>query len=71
MSNRSVPAWYSTLSRRITAMFVLHAWLSGGAQILLTGSDIIANAPGESAALLRADVKNYGELIKTLDIRVD
>jgi tripartite-type tricarboxylate transporter receptor subunit TctC len=41
------------------------------AQILLTGSDIIANTPAESAAMLRTDLKKYGDLIKTLDIRVD
>ena len=41
------------------------------AQILLTGSDVIASTPAESAALVRADLKKYGELIKALDIRVD
>ncbi len=41
------------------------------AQILLTGSDVIANTPAESAALIRTDLKKYGDLIKTLDIRVD
>ena len=41
------------------------------AQIALTGSDVIANTPAESAALMRTDLKRYGELIRTLDIRVD
>ena len=41
------------------------------AQILLTGSDVIASTPAESAALMRTDLKKYGELIKALDIRVD
>ena len=41
------------------------------AQILLTGSDVIANTPAESAALVRTDLKKYGDLIKSLDIRVD
>jgi tripartite-type tricarboxylate transporter receptor subunit TctC len=41
------------------------------AQILLTGSDIIANTPAESAAMLRTDLKKYGDLIKALDIRID
>ena len=41
------------------------------AQILLTGSDLIANTPAESEALMRTDLKRYGDLIKTLDIRVD
>ena len=41
------------------------------AQILLTGSDVMANTPAESATLIRSDLKKYGHLIKTLDIRVD
>ena len=41
------------------------------AQILLTGSDVIANTPAESVLLMRTDLKKYGDLIKTLDIRVD
>jgi tripartite-type tricarboxylate transporter receptor subunit TctC len=41
------------------------------AQILLTGSDVIANTPAQSDALVRTDLKKYGDLIKTLDIRVD
>lgn len=41
------------------------------AQILLTGSDVIASTPAESAALMRTDLKKYGELIRKLDIRVD
>jgi tripartite-type tricarboxylate transporter receptor subunit TctC len=40
-------------------------------QILLTGSDLIANTPAESTALVKTDLKRYGDLIKTLDIRVD
>ena len=41
------------------------------AQILLTGSDLIADTPAEAAALVKTDLKRYGDLIKTLDIRVD
>ncbi len=41
------------------------------AQILLTGSDVIASSPAESAALIRTDLRRYGDLIRTLDIRVD
>lgn len=41
------------------------------AQILLTGSDVIASSPAESTALMQADLKKYGQLIKALDIRVD
>jgi tripartite-type tricarboxylate transporter receptor subunit TctC len=41
------------------------------AQILLTGSDLIASTPAESTAMMRADLKKYGDLIRTLDIRVD
>ena len=41
------------------------------AQILLTGSDVIANTPAESAALVKTDLKKYGDLIKALNIRVD
>jgi tripartite-type tricarboxylate transporter receptor subunit TctC len=41
------------------------------AQILLTGSDLIANTPAESTALVKTDLKRYGDLIKALDIRAD
>jgi tripartite-type tricarboxylate transporter receptor subunit TctC len=41
------------------------------AQILLTGSDLIANTPAESTALVKTDLKRYGDLIRSLDIRVD
>jgi len=41
------------------------------AQILLTGSDVIANTPEELAAMIRADLKKYADLVKTVGIRVD
>jgi tripartite-type tricarboxylate transporter receptor subunit TctC len=40
-------------------------------QIELTGSDVIANTPAESAALVRADMKRYGDLIRALGIQAD
>jgi tripartite-type tricarboxylate transporter receptor subunit TctC len=41
------------------------------ASIQQTGSDVIANTPAESAELVRADLKRYGQLIRKLDIRAD
>jgi tripartite-type tricarboxylate transporter receptor subunit TctC len=41
------------------------------AQILQTGSDVIANTPAESAALVRTDIKRYGDLVKALGIQAD
>jgi tripartite-type tricarboxylate transporter receptor subunit TctC len=41
------------------------------AQILQTGSDVIANTPAETAALIKTDLKKYADLIKTLDIKAD
>jgi tripartite-type tricarboxylate transporter receptor subunit TctC len=40
-------------------------------QIELTGSDVIANTPEQSNALVRADLTKYGTLIKALGIRLD
>jgi hypothetical protein len=40
-------------------------------QIELTGSDVIANTPAQSNALVQADLKKYGTLIKALGIRLD
>lgn len=40
-------------------------------QILLTGSDVIANTPAQSDALIRADIRKYGAVVKALGIRVD
>jgi len=40
-------------------------------QIELTGSDVIANTPAQSNALVQADLKKYGKLIKALGIRLD
>ncbi|MCA3070399.1 MAG: tripartite tricarboxylate transporter substrate binding protein [Rhodocyclaceae bacterium] len=39
------------------------------ASIQQTGSDVMANSPAESAALIRADLVRYGRLIRALDIR--
>jgi len=41
------------------------------AQILLTGSDVIANSPEELGAMVRADLKKYADLVKSVGIRVD
>ncbi|MCA3105929.1 MAG: Bug family tripartite tricarboxylate transporter substrate binding protein [bacterium] len=41
------------------------------ASIQQTGSDVMANSPAESAALIRADLVRYGRLIRALDIRPD
>lgn len=40
-------------------------------QIELTGSDVIANTPAQSNALVQADLKKYGALIRKLGIRLD
>ncbi|MCC6532483.1 MAG: tripartite tricarboxylate transporter substrate binding protein [Burkholderiales bacterium] len=40
-------------------------------QIALTGSDVIANTPAQSDALVQADLKKYAAVIKTLGIRLD
>jgi tripartite-type tricarboxylate transporter receptor subunit TctC len=39
------------------------------AQIRQVGADVIANSPDETAALIRADLKKYAEVIKKLDIK--
>jgi tripartite-type tricarboxylate transporter receptor subunit TctC len=41
------------------------------AQIALTGSDVIADTPAQATALIRTDLKKYGDLIKKLGIKVD
>ncbi|MCE2980619.1 MAG: Bug family tripartite tricarboxylate transporter substrate binding protein [bacterium] len=41
------------------------------ASIQQTGSDVMANSPAESAALIRADLVRYGRVIRALDIRPD
>jgi tripartite-type tricarboxylate transporter receptor subunit TctC len=39
------------------------------AQIRQVGADVIANSPEETAALIRADLRKYAEVIRKLDIK--
>ena len=41
------------------------------AQIVQVGADVIADTPEQTQALIRNDLKKYGELIKTLNIKVE
>ena len=41
------------------------------AQIALTGSDVIGDTPAEATALIKTDLKKYGDLVKALGIKVD
>jgi tripartite-type tricarboxylate transporter receptor subunit TctC len=40
-------------------------------QIAKIGADVIANTPEQTAALIRTDLKRYGDLIRKLGIRVE
>ena len=41
------------------------------AQIVQVGADVIADSPEQTQALVKNDLRKYGELIRTLNIKVE